>query len=125
MEHDERCKEHTEWINTLRERTHTMANTEQVTSNEIHNLGLQLEDAVVNLHTHNLEFEKLSGRLNLLCAKIPEDLVKQFTQVQAKLDTVHTDFTTLRRQVYGVIGAFMLVGLTAFANWVFKGGLFR
>lgn len=125
MEHDEKCKEHTEWINTLRERTHTIANTEQATSAEIHNLGLQLADAVSDLHDHSVEFEKLKSSIALLCAKIPEDLVKEFTQVQSKLDTVHLDFTTLRRQVYGVIGAFMIVGVTAFANWIFKGGLFR
>ena len=61
--------------------------------------------------------------LRLLCERIPPDLKTEFTKVQGKLDSLHTEFHLLRSQVYWVIGLFVTAFVLGLAGFVIRGGL--
>lgn len=125
MEHDDICKGHTSWIDELRTRTHDSANYATVASETSRLLTLRIEENTVALNQHNLQFVKLEGDLKILCERLPKDLIKEFTEVRGKLDTLHADFSLLRRQAYVVITAVLLAGVGAIMDFVLKGGLTR
>lgn len=117
-----------EEIKLVRERTHTLANTQLVQSSELTNLKDQIANLISNdkisnerIHVHDLLIERIDSALRVFNAKIPNTLsvdisslaigVKNLTIEFEEFKTEVTktlvsrlEFEPIKKIVYGMVG---------------------
>ena len=95
-----------EEIKLVRERTHTLANTQLIQSSEITNLRDQVANLINNdkisnerIHVHDLLIERIDSALRVLDAKIPNTLSVDISSLTIGVKNLIIEFEEFKTEV--------------------------